>query len=62
MTQFQFDMICKVIEGGAPALTNELCGALANLVQSYNKVTAENEQLKTQAASFEKTSAEEIAE
>lgn len=62
MTQFQFDMICKVIEGGAPALANELCGVLNNLVQSYNIAVAENEQLKKQVASLEKTSTEGIAD
>jgi hypothetical protein len=51
MTHFQFELICKIIESGAPALANELCGALANLVQSYNTVVVENEQLKTQTTS-----------
>jgi len=48
MTQFQFDLICKVIEGGAPALANELCGALDSLVQSYNEIVKENADLKIQ--------------
>ena len=46
MTQFQFDLICKIIENGAPALANELCNAVSNLVQSYNKLAEENERLK----------------
>jgi hypothetical protein len=46
MNQFQFDLICKIIASGAPALANELCGALDNLVQSYNITVKELEQLK----------------
>jgi len=38
MTQFQFDMICKIIQNGAPVLANELCGALNDLVVDYNKL------------------------
>lgn len=48
MTQFQFDLICKIIENGAPALANELCGAVNNLVQSYNAAVNENADLKAQ--------------
>lgn len=43
MTQLQFDMICKIIQSGAPALANELCGALNDLVVGYNRMA---EQLK----------------
>ena len=46
MTQFQFDLICKIIESGAPALAEELCGALNNLVQNRNALAVENEQLR----------------
>ena len=53
MTQFQFEVICKIIENGAPALANELCGTLHNLVQSYNEVITENEKLKAQVNSLE---------
>ena len=48
MTQFQFDVICKVIENGAPALANELCGALTVLAQSYTEIVKENADLKIQ--------------
>jgi cell shape-determining protein MreC len=48
MTQFQFDVLCKVIENGAPALANELCSAVSTLVQSYNKLAEENERLKAE--------------
>ena len=46
MTQFQFDLICKIIEQGAPALAMELCTALDAMVQGYNAVVAENTELK----------------
>lgn len=46
MTQFQFDAICKIIEVGAPALANELCGALQGLVQTCNAALDENAKLK----------------
>ncbi len=59
MTQFQFDLICKVIEAGAPALAEELCNSLHNLVQDFNAVLAENESLKAQAISTEKTESAE---
>ena len=38
MTRFQFDSICNIIQSGAPCLAKELCGALHNLVASYNDV------------------------
>ena len=49
MTQFQFDLIKKIIVQGAPALAEELCTALNNLVASYDALAAENEQFKAQA-------------
>ena len=48
MTQFQFDLICKIICTGAPALAEELCGALETFVQNYEQLVAENMQLKAQ--------------
>jgi hypothetical protein len=48
MTQFQFDLICKIITNGAPALADELCGSLDAFVKAYNGIVAENEQLKQQ--------------
>lgn len=42
MTQFQFDMIIKVIERGAPALADELCTSLNDLVNAYNAIRNEN--------------------
>ena len=41
MTQFQFDAIVKIIQSGAPALANELCNALNNLVNEHNKLLKE---------------------
>jgi hypothetical protein len=48
MTQFQFDLICKLIETGAPALANELITALQEMVKICNATAEENTQLKAQ--------------
>lgn len=48
MTQFQFEMICKVIESGAPALSNELCSSLNDLVVDRNQLAKQVEDLKSQ--------------
>ncbi len=45
MTQFQFDVICKLIDAGAPALAPELKNAILGLAQSFEAAVAENEQL-----------------
>jgi hypothetical protein len=47
MTQLQFEVICKIIENGAPALANELCNALNNLVVDRNNLAKEVEALKS---------------
>ena len=39
MTQFQFDLIWKIIESGAPALSSELCSALDAFVQDHGGIT-----------------------
>ena len=54
MTQFQFDLICTLIERGAPVLANELCGALQGLVQTCNATVEENEKLKAQISELTK--------
>ena len=36
MTQMQFEIIVKIIESGAPALSNELTTALDRLVKERN--------------------------
>jgi hypothetical protein len=41
MTQFEFDVIVKLIENGAPALAHELCGSLNDLVVEYNQIRQE---------------------
>ena len=38
MNQEQYNTIVKIIQSGAPALANELCSALANLVAAYNNL------------------------
>ena len=60
MTQFQFDLICKIIESGAPVLAEELCGALTTFVQSFNGTIAENEMLKAQLAATKAISEETV--
>lgn len=47
MTQLQFEVICKIIENGAPALANELCNALNDLVIDRNNLAKEVEALKS---------------
>lgn len=41
MTQFEFDVIVKLVENGAPALARELCGSLNDLVIEYNQMKQE---------------------
>ena len=50
MTQFQFDVICKLIDVGAPALASELKTAILGLAKSFETAVAENEQLKAKLA------------
>lgn len=38
MTQYQYDTIVKIIVNGAPALSNELCEALAEVVSELNEL------------------------
>lgn len=47
MNQFQYDVIIKVISSGAPALANELCTSLSDLVNDRNALAKENEELKS---------------
>ena len=44
MNQFQFDAIVKIVESGAPALANELCNSLNDLVNDYNVLLKEKEE------------------
>ena len=37
MTQFQYDAITRCIVNGAPAMSEELCRAFADVVQVYNE-------------------------
>lgn len=46
MNQFQFDLICKLIQNGAPALSNELIGALSNIVNEANALREANAALR----------------
>ena len=62
MTQLQFDMICKIIQNGAPALANELCGALNDLVVDYNKMSAQLKEAQEVIEQFNSTSEENTNE
>lgn len=62
MTQFQLNVICKIISAGAPAIAEELCGALDNLVRSYNAALEENSQLKKDLEEATSTHPEEQAD
>jgi cell division protein FtsB len=55
MTQFQFDVICKLIDAGAPALAPELKNAILGLAKSFETAVAENEQLKEIVESDDKS-------
>ena len=55
MNQTQFDLICKIIQNGAPVLAEELCGALANLARECTALAEENETLKAQLTPVEDT-------
>lgn len=54
MTQFQFDMILKIIEQGVPVLYKELATALNTLVVERNTFEKENTELKTKLESLNK--------
>ena len=56
MTQQQFEIICKIIENGAPALANELCNALNNLVIDRNNLAKQLEEIQKSAERGEETS------
>lgn len=43
MNQQQYELIVKIITQGAPALANELIGALQNLVNAYNVLKEKSE-------------------
>lgn len=59
MTQFQFDLICKIIQNGAPALAQELCEALSNFVMDNAKLVEEYRILKE---AFEASKSETASE
>lgn len=48
MTQLQFQMIVKIISDGAPVLADELCTAVANLIDGYGRLETENADLKAE--------------
>ena len=48
MTQFQFDMICTIIDKGAPALANDLITSLSTVIKEANALAEENAALKAE--------------
>jgi hypothetical protein len=58
MTQFEFDVIVKLVENGAPALARELCGSLNDLVVEYNQMKQELAMRNNAAAEATKADAE----
>ena len=54
MDQFQLDVIAEIIKNGAPALANQLLGAIWSLVQENEKLNIENARL-TEALAKETT-------
>lgn len=58
MTQFEFDVIVKLIENGAPALARELCGSLNDLVVEYNQMKQDLAMRNKAAAEATKADAE----
>ena len=59
MTQFQFETIVRIIKSGAPALANELCEALVNVVEeNANLRRILNESKKAETEETEETKEE----
>lgn len=54
MTQIDYEIICRIIQSGAPALAMELIGALQNLINDFNAVIKERDQLKSELETIEK--------
>ena len=51
MTQFQFETIVRIIKSGAPALANELCEALVNVIEenaNLRRTLDENKKVETE--------------
>ena len=56
MTQQQFEIICKIIENGAPALANELCNSLNDLVIDRNNLAKQLKEIQDSAKQGEEKS------
>lgn len=54
MTQFQYDAIVKIICSGAPALADELCRCLADLINENSEIKKEIKELKEPKESEDK--------
>ena len=47
MNQNDYDLICKILENGAPALAGELINKLDNLITDYQNVRKRVESMST---------------
>lgn len=48
MTQLEFDMICKILQNGAPAVANDLIKAITDVITAANTAITERDELKKQ--------------
>lgn len=60
MSEIQFQMIVKIISNGAPALAEELCGAIANVLDENLLLKAEVERLKAPTKPATETAEETV--
>ena len=47
MTQEQYNLICKILATGAPALANELISAMSSLINDYNRLKQAEDDCET---------------
>lgn len=53
MTQYQYDTIIRIVENGAPALAQELCSSLSQLVNERNELVERVKELEVTDAKEE---------
>lgn len=58
MTQFEYELICKLIQSGAPALAEDLINGLANVINAANEAIRERDELKAEVERLTADSAE----
>ena len=62
MLQYQFELIVKIVNNGAPALAEELNNSLNDLVIDRNNLAAENEKLREELNALKATAEAEVVE